>query len=282
MKQENIKYNKKYYPMSKLTQICLKTLDSENKTTCLEELLDHLKSHLNERQDLWYFEGIQIIFLQELTNTYKYLDKDLTFELENKISTILKILEILVENPEIRTNFIEIQFPFYIYPFLNNILDFQRYETLRYNTLKVIYNLIDDSENTINFLRNTEIIPLTLKIMSSGFEQTQLLASKIFLNILSQKEGLEYSCSKFEKFVAINAVLNSVMMQCLDGNFILLRVLIQCYIKLIEMESVRISFQSKKPQAFTENAILSLIERDEESNKLLKIFNKNLQRNGEI
>ena len=61
--------------------------------------------------------------------------------------------------------------PLYLYPFLNTVSKNRPFEYLRLTSLGVIGALVklDDSE-VINFLLQTEIIPLCLRIMETGSE----------------------------------------------------------------------------------------------------------------
>ena len=61
---------------------------------------------------------------------------------------------------------------------------------------------IDDSE-VVNFLLQTEIIPLCLRIMETGSELSKTVATFIVQKILLDDLGLTYICSTSERFYAV-------------------------------------------------------------------------------
>ena len=121
--------------------------------------------------------------------------------------------------------------PLYLYPFLNTVSKLRPFEFLRLTSLGVIgalvkvivcpiqgrqagriYQLInqmnpfclqvDDSE-AVNFLLQTEIIPLCLRIMETGSELSKTVATFIVQKILLDDTGLTYICSTPERFYAV-------------------------------------------------------------------------------
>ena len=85
--------------------------------------------------------------------------------------------------------------PLFLYPFLNTVQKGKSYEYLRLVSLGVIGALvkIDDPE-VIKQLLNTEIIPLSLRIMERGSELSKTVATFIIQKILHDNEGLKYVC----------------------------------------------------------------------------------------
>ena len=79
----------------------------------------------------------------------------------------------------------------FLYPFLNTVCTLRQYEYLRLTSLGVIGALVkmDDSE-VINFLLQTEIIPLALRIMDNGSELSKTVATFIIQKILLDEMGL--------------------------------------------------------------------------------------------
>ena len=61
---------------------------------------------------------------------------------------------------------------------------------------------VDDSE-AVNFLLQTEIIPLCLRIMETGSELSKTVATFIVQKILLDDTGLNYICSTAERFYAV-------------------------------------------------------------------------------
>jgi CCR4-NOT transcription complex subunit 9 len=95
--------------------------------------------------------------------------------------------------------------PLYLYPFLNTVSRQRPFEYLRLTSLGVIGALvkIDDSE-VVNFLLQTEIIPLCLRIMETGSELSKTVATFIVQKILLDDLGLTYICSTSERFYAVS------------------------------------------------------------------------------
>ncbi|KAG0437615.1 hypothetical protein DMUE_3594 [Dictyocoela muelleri] len=280
-------------------------------------------------------------------------------QLNPSIITILKILENLTLDKEIRNDFLNSCWEFFIFPFLNNSSKHQKNEELTIISLKIVDNLIECKEFNLNsresfkdsqyfhnsflneslknkfkdfnnirqtslpmiaieFIQNTEIIPLLLKIMDYGNMTSKFLSLRIFYDIISNKEVREYACHTFERFVAINIVLNSTIIKCCkchdnyylnlkfknyvshkckddkkvlkdefgdnfkdnticEDDMKILRMVLNCYITLCQIENVRSSFKSKMPKAFNEEKVLVLIEKDKESKELFKRFNSFLE-----
>jgi CCR4-NOT transcription complex subunit 9 len=96
--------------------------------------------------------------------------------------------------------------PLYLYPFLNTVSKNRPFEYLRLTSLGVIGALvkIDDSD-VINFLLQTEIIPLCLRIMEAGSELSKTVATFIVQKILLDDMGLTYICHTPERFYAVRA-----------------------------------------------------------------------------
>lgn len=55
----------------------------------------------------------------------------------------------------------------------------------------------------INFLLQTEIIPLCLRIMETGSELSKTVATFIIQKVLMDDRGLSYICATYERFFAV-------------------------------------------------------------------------------
>jgi CCR4-NOT transcription complex subunit 9 len=97
------------------------------------------------------------------------------------------------------------QIPLYLYPFLNTVSRHRPFEYLRLTSLGVIGALVkvDDTE-IVNFLLQTEIIPLCLRIMETGSELSKTVATFIVQKILLDDAGLTYICATAERFYAVS------------------------------------------------------------------------------
>lgn len=94
-----------------------------------------------------------------------------------------------------------------------------------------------DDPEAINFLMQTEIIPLCLRIMKKGQELSRTVATFIVQKILLDDNGLNYICQTPERFFAVSQVLQT-MIEDLQNNQKddqrLLRHIIRCYLRLSE------------------------------------------------
>jgi CCR4-NOT transcription complex subunit 9 len=61
---------------------------------------------------------------------------------------------------------------------------------------------MDDTE-VVNFLLQTEIIPLCLRIMENGSELSKTVATFIVQKIMLDDLGLTYVCATAERFYAV-------------------------------------------------------------------------------
>jgi CCR4-NOT transcription complex subunit 9 len=81
---------------------------------------------------------------------------------------------------ETRRPFLEAHIPLYLYPFLNTVNKNRPFEYLRLTSLGVIGAMVkSDDPDVINFLLQTEIIPLCLRIMERGSELSKTVATFI-------------------------------------------------------------------------------------------------------
>jgi CCR4-NOT transcription complex subunit 9 len=88
----------------------------------------------------------------------------------------------------------------FLYPFLNTGSKSRNFEQLRLTSLGVIGALVkgDDTE-IIEFLKQTEIIPLCLRIMRRGQDLSRTVATFIVQKIISDPKGFEYICNTEER-----------------------------------------------------------------------------------
>lgn len=99
--------------------------------------------------------------------------------------------------------------PLYLYPFLNTVSRHRPFEYLRLTSLGVIGALVkvDDTE-VVNFLLQTEIIPLCLRIMETGSELSKTVATFIVQKIILDEMGLTYVCTTAERFYAVSGYVH--------------------------------------------------------------------------
>ncbi len=93
---------------------------------------------------------------------------------------------------------------------------------------------MDDTE-IVNFLLQTEIIPLCLRIMETGSELSKTVATFIVQKILLDDAGLTYICATAERFYALSFVLSSMVTKLLEAPSVrLLKHIVRCYLRLSE------------------------------------------------
>jgi Cell differentiation family, Rcd1-like len=71
----------------------------------------------------------------------------------------------------------------------------------------VIFLQVDDTE-VVNFLLQTEIIPLCLRIMETGSELSKTVATFIVQKMLLDEMGLTYVCATAERFYAVSTLID--------------------------------------------------------------------------
>lgn len=92
----------------------------------------------------------------------------------------------------------------YLYPFLNTSSKQRPFEYLRLTSLGVIGALVKvDDPEVVNFLLQTEIFPMCLRVMGAGTELSKTVATFIVQKILLDDAGLNYVCSTSERFYMV-------------------------------------------------------------------------------
>lgn len=126
--------------------------------------------------------------------------------------------------------------PLFLYPFLNTSTKTKIFENLRVTSLGVIGALVKESDPTaINFLMQTEIVPLCLRIMKNGQSLSKTVATFIIQKILCDEKGLSYICTTLERFYAVSTVLNSMLKELIESNkedHRLSKHIMKCYCRL--------------------------------------------------
>ncbi|RYG68190.1 hypothetical protein EON64_05730 [archaeon] len=73
-----------------------------------------------------------------------------------------------------------------------------------------------DDPSIVSFLLDTEIIPLSLRIMEHGTELSRTVATFIVQKILLDDSGLAYVCSAGERFHAVCVVLAGMVLKLVE------------------------------------------------------------------
>ena len=127
---------------------------------------------------LWHSYGTVACLLQEICAIYSSLSPpNLTAHMSNRVCNALALLQCVASHSETRSLFLQAHIPLYLYPFLATQSKQRPFEYLRLTSLGVIGALVKhDDSDVINFLLQTEIIPLALRIMESGSELSKVRA----------------------------------------------------------------------------------------------------------
>ena len=249
--------------------------DESTREKALEEL-SHKRESLNDLAlYIWYSTGTVATLLQEIINTYQLLaPPKLTIAKSNKACSVLALFQCIAAHPETRQPFLQAQIPIFLYPFLNTLNKSKPYEYIRLTALGVIGALVKiDNGEVIQYLLNTEIIPLCLRIMERGSELSKTVACFIVQRILLDENGLKYICEKSVRLNAINTVLSYMIKNKPSSR--LVRHILRSYNRLADNEEGRNLLKIKLPSEMKDpNFINSL---DESSRKWLQNLHKVLQ-----
>ena len=140
----------------------------------------------------------------------------------NRVCNALALLQCVASHSDTKAKLMSAQIPLYLYPFLNTVSRHRPFEYLRLTSLGVIGALVKvDDPDIVNFLLQTEIIPLCLRIMETGSELSKTVATFIVQKILLDDAGLTYISATAERFYAVSTVLSSMVWFPLARLFVL-------------------------------------------------------------
>jgi len=131
---------------------------------------------------LWHSVGVIAALLQEIVSIYPFLQqaKLLTGAASNRCCNALALLQCVASHTDTKALFLNAHIPLFLYPFLNTTHTQRPFEYLRLTSLGVIGALVKmDDPEVINFLLQTEIIPLCLRIMETGSELSKTVATSV-------------------------------------------------------------------------------------------------------
>ena len=160
--------------------------DENKRENALSQISHKKESFKDLALYLWYSTGTIATLLQEIIYTYQLLSPpSLNIQTSNKICNVLALFQCVASHKETRNSFLSAQIPIFLFPFLNTVNKSRPFEYLRLTALGVIGALVKvDNCDVINYLLNTEIIPLCLRIMENGSELSKTIATFIVQRIL--------------------------------------------------------------------------------------------------
>merc|ERR1719291_912044 len=237
---------------------------SERRELALLELSKRRESLTDLAPILWHSFGTIVALIQEIVFIYPQLSPppSLTAPSSNRVCNSLALLQCVASHPETRPLFLKAHIPLLLYPFLNTVSKERPFEYLRLTSLGVIGALVkvDDAE-VINFLLQTEIIPLCLRIMETGSELSKTVATFIVQKLLLDDMGLTYICATAERFYAVSSVLAKMVTTLQQTPSIrLLKNVIRCYLRLSDNPRAREALRQCLPECFHDPTLQSLPE----------------------
>ncbi|EFC46718.1 predicted protein [Naegleria gruberi] len=247
---------------TELLQMILDLLNHNTRESALMDLSKRRDSFPNLATVLWFSTGVMSVLLQEIVSVYDLLDPPhLTSAASNRVCNALALLQCVASHPETRPHFLNAHIPLFMYPFLNTVTKSKSFEYLRLTSLGVIGALVkSDEDEVINFLLPTEIIPLCLRIMESGTELSQTVATFIIQKILTFDKGLHYICATPDRFYAVCSVFGTMVND--NPSFRLLKHIIRCYLRLSEHAKARDALSQCLPPSLRDKTFQKFYDSD--------------------
>jgi len=214
---------------------------------------------------LWHTVGTVSALLQEIVSIYPLLSPPtLTAHASNRVCNALALLQCVASHQDTRSLFLAAHIPLYLYPFLNTQSKSRPFEYLRLTSLGVIGALVKmDDPDVINFLLQTEIIPLCLRIMETGSELSKTVATFIVQKILLDEIGLSYVCATAERFYAVSQVLNNMIGLLIQAPSVrLLKHIVRCYLRLSDNLRAREALKQCLPMSLRDDTFAKALRDD--------------------
>jgi CCR4-NOT transcription complex subunit 9 len=251
--------------IDELHLLVLQLINPEQRESVLLELSKKRESFPDLAPILWHTFGTVSSLLQEIVSIYPLLTPPtLTAHASNRVCNALALLQCVASHPDTRGLFLSAHIPLYLYPFLNTQSKSRPFEYLRLTSLGVIGALVKmDDADVINFLLQTEIIPLCLRIMEAGSELSKTVATFIVQKILLDEIGLSYVCATAERFYAVSTVLNN-MIECLvsSPSVRLLKHIVRCYLRLSDNARARDALRQALPSSLRDDTFAGALRDD--------------------
>jgi CCR4-NOT transcription complex subunit 9 len=261
-------------PSSPLASPAAQAAQAEAQAAAQQEHLSHLVLQLTDRDSLtrenallelskkreefpdlapilWHSFATIAALLQEIVSIYPALSPPtLSPTASNRVCNSLALLQCVASHPDTRSLFLQAHIPLYLYPFLSTVSRTKPFEYLRLTSLGVIGALVKvDDTDVVNFLLQTEIIPLCLRIMESGSELSKTVATFIVQKILLDDVGLAYICHTADRFFAVSTVLSNMINALMENpSHRLLKHIVRCYLRLAENPKAREALRQVLPQ----------------------------------
>lgn len=214
---------------------------------------------------LWTSFGTVAALMQEIISIYPLLlPPALTAHASNRVCNSLALLQCVASHPETRSLFLAAHIPLFLYPFLSTLSKTRPFEYLRLTSLGVIGALVKmDDPDVVNFLLQTEVIPLCLHIMETGSELSKTVATFVVQKILLDANGLAYTCAAAERFFAVANVLANMVSALVEApSPRLLKHVIRCYLRLSDNQRAREALRGCLPDALQNGTFAKILDED--------------------
>lgn len=248
---------------TKLFQLVMALTSVEKREQALLSLSKKREAFPDLAPILWHSVGVIAALLQEIVSIYPCLQSAnlLTGAASNRCCNALALLQCVASHSDTKSLFLNAHIPLFLYPFLNTTHTQRPFEYLRLTSLGVIGALVKmDDPEVINFLLQTEIIPLCLRIMETGSELSKTVATFIVQKILLDDSGLNYICATAERFYTVSGVFNNMVQTLVTTPSVrLLKHIVRCYLRMTDnsraREALRLCLPTalQSPQAFAEH-----------------------------
>lgn len=229
---------------------------------------------------LWHSFGTIAALMQEIVNIYPAINPPvLTASQSNRVCNALALLQCVASHPETRSCFLQVNIPLFLYPFLHTVSKTRPFEYLRLTSLGVIGALVKtDEQEVIQFLLNTEIIPLCLRIMESGSELSKTVATFILQKILLDETGLAYICQTYERFSHVAMILGKMVLHLSkEPSARLLKHVVRCYLRLSDNPRAREALRQCLPEQLKDTTFNNCLRDDHSTSRWLMQLKVNLE-----
>lgn len=254
-------------------------MNAQRRETALLELSKRREHYDNLALILWHSYGVMTTLVQEIISVFPQLSQQtLSAGASNRVCNALALLQCVASHNETRQLFLNAHLSLFLYPFLATTSKARPFEFLRLTSLGVIGALVkNDSSEVVNFLLQTEIIPLCLKIMEDGSELSKTVAIFIIQKILIDEQGLAYICQNYGRFFAVATVLNRMVNQLLSNMVIrLLKHVVRCYLRLSEHPKARAALRQVLPDPLKDGSFSQVLKDDAGTKRCLTSLLYNL------
>ena len=188
-------------------QISLITKSPSSRMDSVQYLSQNRDNYKDLGPLLWTTPGVKAALLSDIIAIYPALTSfatnpinfpsPLTQQQVIHVCNCIALFQSIAASPEVRMEFIQARFPFYLYPFLHATNQSREYEMLKMASLGVIGHLASSQDpEVITFLTSADLpfVPLCLRVLKFGAEGNKIVAAFIIKCIAMDKNGISTIC----------------------------------------------------------------------------------------